>query len=81
MGYRFDHMTRFFARGAVPLLAASLARLPERIVQRRRLTQEAAAAKLLGIRQPKAFEPLRGHLDGFSTDRLLGFITQLGYTV
>jgi predicted XRE-type DNA-binding protein len=51
-----------------------------RIVQRRRLTQ-AEAAKLLGIRQPKVSELLRGRLDGFSTDRLLRFITQLGYNV
>jgi predicted XRE-type DNA-binding protein len=51
-----------------------------RIVQKRRLTQ-AAAAKLLGIRQPKVSELLRGRLDGFSTDRLLRFITRLGYDV
>jgi predicted XRE-type DNA-binding protein len=51
-----------------------------RIVQRRRLTQ-AEAAKLLGIRQPKVSELLRGRLDGFSTDRLLRFITRLGYHV
>ena len=51
-----------------------------RIVQRRRLTQ-AEAAKLLGIRQPKVSELLRGRLDGFSTDRLLRFITRLGYDV
>ena len=51
-----------------------------RIVQRRRLTQ-AEAAKLLGIRQPKVSALLRGRLDGFSTDRLLRFITLLGYDV
>ena len=51
-----------------------------RIVQRRRLTQ-AEVAKLLGIRQPKVSELLRGRLDGFSTDRLLRFITLLGYDV
>ena len=51
-----------------------------RIVQRRRLTQ-AEAAKLLGIRQPKVSELLRGRLDGFSTDRLLRFIIRLGYNV
>ena len=51
-----------------------------RIVQRRRLTQ-AEAAKLLGIRQPKVSELLRGRLDGFSTDKLLRFITLLGYDV
>jgi predicted XRE-type DNA-binding protein len=51
-----------------------------RIVQRRRLTQ-AEAAKLLGIRQPKVSDLLRGRLDGFSTDRLLRCITRLGYDV
>ena len=51
-----------------------------RIVRRRRLTQ-AEAAKLLGIRQPKVSELLRGRLDGFSIERLLRFITRLGYDV
>jgi predicted XRE-type DNA-binding protein len=51
-----------------------------RIVQRRGLTQ-AATGKLLGIRQPKVSELLRGRLDGFSTDRLLRFILRLGYDV
>jgi predicted XRE-type DNA-binding protein len=51
-----------------------------RIVQKRRLTQ-AATAKLLGIRQPKVSDLLRGRLDGFSIDRLLRFITRLGYNV
>jgi predicted XRE-type DNA-binding protein len=51
-----------------------------RIVERRRLTQ-AETAKLLGIRQPKVSDLLRGRLDGFSTDRLLRFITRLGYNV
>jgi predicted XRE-type DNA-binding protein len=50
------------------------------IVQKRRLTQ-AEAAKVLGIRQPKLSELLRGRLDGFSTGRLLRFITRLGYDV
>jgi predicted XRE-type DNA-binding protein len=51
-----------------------------RIVQRQRLTQ-TKVAKRLGIRQPKVSELLRGRLDGFSTDRLLRFITRLGYDV
>ena len=51
-----------------------------RIIQRRRLTQ-AEAGKLLGLRQPKVSDLLRGRLDGFSTDRLLRFITLLGYDV
>ncbi len=51
-----------------------------RIVERRRLTQ-AEAGKLLGLRQPKVSDLLRGRLDGFSTDRLLRFITLLGYDI
>jgi predicted XRE-type DNA-binding protein len=51
-----------------------------RIIQRRRLTQ-AKAGELLGIRQPKVSDLLRGRLDGFSTDRLLRFSTLLGYDV
>ncbi len=51
-----------------------------RIVQRRRLTQ-AETAKLLNIRQPKVSDLLKGRLDGFSTDRLLRFITRLGYDI
>jgi predicted XRE-type DNA-binding protein len=51
-----------------------------RIIQKRRLTQ-AQAGEILGIGQPKVSELLRGRLDGFSTDRLLRFITSLGYNV
>ncbi len=51
-----------------------------RIIQRRSLTQ-AQAGKLLGLRQPKVSDLLRGRLDGFHTDRLLRFITLLGYDV
>ena len=58
-------------------LAAEILRI---VHMHRRLTQ-AEAAKLLGIRQPKVSELLRGRLDGFSTDRLLRFITRLGYDV
>jgi predicted XRE-type DNA-binding protein len=49
-------------------------------VRRRRLTQ-AQAADLLGIQQPKVSDLLRGRLDGFSVDRLLRFLTRLGYNV
>ncbi len=51
-----------------------------RIIQRQHLTQ-AKAGKVLGLRQPKVSDLLRGRLDGFSTDRLLRFITLLGYNV
>jgi predicted XRE-type DNA-binding protein len=44
------------------------------------LTQ-AAAARILGIDQPKVSALLRGRLSGFSTDRLLKFVIALGRDV
>jgi len=39
------------------------------------------AAVRLGIPQPKASRLLRGYADGFSTERLLTFLTKLGHDV
>jgi len=50
------------------------------VIKRRKLTQ-SAAAKLLGINQPKVSALINGHLDGFSTDRLLRFLSALGCDV
>jgi predicted XRE-type DNA-binding protein len=47
-----------------------------RIVGERGLTQ-TAAAKLLGINQPKVSALLRYKLAGFSVERLIGFLTAL----
>lgn len=44
-------------------------------------TTQKEAAALLGIDQPKVSKLLRGQLRGFSTDRLLGFLTLLGQNV
>jgi predicted XRE-type DNA-binding protein len=49
-------------------------------IRGRKLTQEAAAA-LLRIDQPKISRLLRGQLSGFSTDRLMHFLTLLGRDV
>jgi len=49
-------------------------------VKSRRLTQ-TATGKLLGISQPNVSALLNGHLDGFSTDRLLRFLNALGCDV
>lgn len=46
-------------------------------IRARRLTQ-ASAARVLGIDQPKISRLLRGQLSGFSTGRLLHFLTLLG---
>jgi predicted XRE-type DNA-binding protein len=62
------------------LAKAELAAEIFRIVRRRRLSQ-AAAGKLLGVNQPKVSALLHGRLDGFSTDRLLRFLTALGCDV
>jgi predicted XRE-type DNA-binding protein len=59
---------------------AELAAKVFKIVRRRRLNQ-AAAGKLLGINQPKFSALLHGQLDGFSTNRLLRFLTALGCDV
>ena len=59
------------------LVKASLALEIERIIDQRRLTQRAAA-KLMGIDQPKVSHIIRGRLEGYSTERLMGFLTALG---
>lgn len=59
--------------------ALAKARLAQRIaavIQKKGLTQIDAAATL-GIDQPKVSALLRGKLTGFSTDRLLRFLTAL----
>ena len=59
------------------LVKATLAIEIERIIRQRKLTQRAAAA-LMGIDQPKVSHILRGRLQGYSTERLMGFLTALG---
>ena len=51
-----------------------------RTIEARRLTQ-VQAAKLMGIDQPKVSKLLRGDLRGFSTHRILEFLTRLGRDV
>ena len=46
-------------------------------IRARRLTQ-ARAARVLMIDQPKVSRLLRGRLSGFSTERLMHFLTLLG---
>ena len=57
-------------------LAAQIAE----VITKRKLTQAQAAA-LLGVDQPKVSALLRGRLTGFSTDRLIRFLTMLGRDV
>lgn len=51
-----------------------------RILKQRKLTQQAAAT-LMGIDQPKVSHLLHGRLSGFSTERLMSFLTALGRDV
>ena len=55
---------------------AELARKLGSIIKHRQLSQ-TAAAKLLGIDQPKISRLLRGQLKEFSMTRLLGFLLRL----
>ncbi len=50
------------------------------LISARSLTQ-AAAGRLLGVDQPTVSALLRGHLSGFSTERLMRFLTALGSNV
>ena len=49
-------------------------------IRARRLTQ-TSAARILRIDQPKISRLLRGQLSGFSTERLMYFLTRLGRDV
>lgn len=58
------------------LAKAQLAYAISKIVARKRLSQAQAAA-LLGIDQPKVSALVRGHLTGFSIERLFRFLQAL----
>ena len=62
------------------LAKANLALHIRRTIEVRKLTQ-AQAAILLGIDQPKVSSIINGRLDGFSTDRLMRFLNDLGCDV
>jgi predicted XRE-type DNA-binding protein len=59
---------------------ANLALHIRRTIEARKLTQ-AQAAILLSIDQPKVSSIINGRLDGFSTDRLMRFLNDLGCDV
>jgi predicted XRE-type DNA-binding protein len=69
-----------FAEPEEALAKAKLAAQIAQVISARKLTQ-ARAAKLLGIDQPKVSALLRGRSSGFSTDRLLRYLTMLGKDV
>ncbi len=68
-------------RDADTLMAKSVLALHmKRVIRARRLTQ-AQAAEILGIDQPKVSAITSGRLEGFSTDRLMRFLNELGCDV
>src|SRR5438046_2062024 len=62
------------------LAKAELTAKISEIIEAKGLTQ-SAAAKVLGIDQPKVSALLRGKLTGFSTERLIKFLNALGRDV
>ncbi len=62
------------------LAKANLAFRITEVIRAQRLTQ-TAAAKLFEVDQPKVSRLMRGQLAGFSTDRLMHFLTLLGRDV
>lgn len=52
----------------------------EQIIRKKKLTQ-TAAAKVMGINQPKVSDLIRRKLDGFSVERLLHFLNRLGQDI
>jgi predicted XRE-type DNA-binding protein len=67
-------------RPAEALAKADLSRKIGAIIERRGLTQ-AAAAEILEVDQPKVSALTRGRLSGFSLDRLVRFLVLLGSDV
>jgi predicted XRE-type DNA-binding protein len=62
------------------LIKAGLMVKIDRTIRQRRLTQ-AAAAKLMGIDQPKVSAMLAGQFRGYSVERLMRFLVALGHDV
>jgi predicted XRE-type DNA-binding protein len=62
------------------LIKAELVVKIDRIIRQRRLTQ-VAAAKLIGVDQPKVSAMLAGQFRGYSVERLMRFLVALGQDV
>jgi predicted XRE-type DNA-binding protein len=71
-----------FERGKAERLSiqTGLALALEREIKARKLTQ-AAAARALGVAQPRVNDLLRGRLDRFSIDALIEYLSRLGVQV
>lgn len=62
------------------LFKANLVYQIAQLTDKKKLTQ-AKVAERTGLDQPKVSRLLRGHLDGFSADRLFGILNRLGHSV
>lgn len=62
------------------LTKAELAWEIDQVIKQRKLTQERAA-KIMGINQPKVSSLLHRKLAGFSVERLMHFLNQLGQDI
>jgi predicted XRE-type DNA-binding protein len=62
------------------LIRSDLMIAVQKALERRALTQ-AAAAKILGVTQPRVSDLLRGRIDLFSTDALIDLLARLGIRV
>lgn len=62
------------------LVRADLMIQLQKLITSRRLKQKAAA-KLLGVTQPRVSDLLRGRIDLFSTDALIDLLARLGAEV
>jgi predicted XRE-type DNA-binding protein len=69
-----------FAEPEEELTKAQLASQIREIIKRQHLTQ-IAAAKLMGVDQPKVSALFNGRLANFSSDRLMRLLTALGQDV
>lgn len=62
------------------LVRADLMIQVQKLITSRRLKQKAAA-KILGVTQPRVSDLLRGRIDIFSTDALIDLLARLGAEV
>ena len=62
------------------LVRADLMIQVQKLIRSRRIKQKAAA-KILGVTQPRVSDLLRGRIDLFSTDALIDILARLGAQV
>jgi len=62
------------------LLKANLVFQIAQLIDKKKLTQ-AKVAERTGLDQPKVSRLLRGHLDGFSVDRLFAILNRMGHSI